>query len=149
VRVHGQLPGVVAFNRLTPLLDASAEFNKIAGKTALGFILMGFVGFFVKLIFIVSSWPLPADVCETSPVLTVAACFACSPSTRSSSAGEGRPHDLQQAPWQQQQQPRQHAWSAASQGCVTSCCSSSSGMAKQPVSEPQLWSLITQQPEAP
>jgi len=28
------------------------EFNKICSKTALGFIIMGFVGFFVKLIFI-------------------------------------------------------------------------------------------------
>ncbi|KAF6261437.1 hypothetical protein OEZ86_001257 [Tetradesmus obliquus] len=28
------------------------EFNKITSKTAIGFILMGFIGFFVKLIFI-------------------------------------------------------------------------------------------------
>jgi len=28
------------------------EFNKIMTKTALGFVIMGFVGFFVKLIFI-------------------------------------------------------------------------------------------------
>ncbi len=31
-----------------------AEFNKITVRTALGFIVMGFIGFFVKLIFIVS-----------------------------------------------------------------------------------------------
>ncbi len=30
-----------------------AEFNKITTQTALGFIVMGFIGFFVKLIFIV------------------------------------------------------------------------------------------------
>eukprot|EP00775_Hariotina_reticulata_P006644 gene6644-6869_t len=28
------------------------EFNKICSKTAIGFVLMGFIGFFVKLIFI-------------------------------------------------------------------------------------------------
>jgi hypothetical protein len=33
----------------------AAEFNKITSKTAIGFILMGFIGFFVKLIFIVST----------------------------------------------------------------------------------------------
>jgi len=32
-----------------------AEFNKITVRTALGFIVMGFIGFFVKLIFIVSA----------------------------------------------------------------------------------------------
>lgn len=31
-----------------------AEFNKICSKTAIGFVVMGFIGFFVKLIFIVS-----------------------------------------------------------------------------------------------
>lgn len=31
-----------------------AEFNKITIRTAIGFIVMGFIGFFVKLIFIVS-----------------------------------------------------------------------------------------------
>ena len=31
-----------------------AEFNKICSRTALGFVVMGFIGFFVKLIFIVS-----------------------------------------------------------------------------------------------
>ncbi len=31
-----------------------AEFNKICLQTALGFIVMGFIGFFVKLVFIVS-----------------------------------------------------------------------------------------------
>jgi hypothetical protein len=29
-----------------------AEFTKVAARTAIGFIVMGFVGFFVKLIFI-------------------------------------------------------------------------------------------------
>jgi preprotein translocase subunit Sss1 len=33
---------------------SSAEFNKICSKTAIGFVVMGFIGFFVKLIFIVS-----------------------------------------------------------------------------------------------
>ncbi|KAK9796282.1 hypothetical protein WJX73_003515 [Symbiochloris irregularis] len=28
------------------------EFSKICGRTALGFVVMGFIGFFVKLIFI-------------------------------------------------------------------------------------------------
>lgn len=28
------------------------EFNKICSKTAIGFVVMGFIGFFVKLIFI-------------------------------------------------------------------------------------------------
>ena len=32
-----------------------AEFNKICLQTALGFIVMGFIGFFVKLVFIVST----------------------------------------------------------------------------------------------
>jgi protein transport protein SEC61 subunit gamma and related proteins len=32
----------------------AAEFNKITIRTALGFVVMGFIGFFVKLIFIVS-----------------------------------------------------------------------------------------------
>lgn len=30
----------------------SAEYTKVASRTALGFVVMGFVGFFVKLIFI-------------------------------------------------------------------------------------------------
>lgn len=34
-----------------------AEFNKICLQTALGFIVMGFIGFFVKLVFIVSYTP--------------------------------------------------------------------------------------------
>ncbi|KAM3297603.1 hypothetical protein ACQJBY_039494 [Aegilops geniculata] len=29
-----------------------AEFTKVAARTAIGFVVMGFVGFFVKLIFI-------------------------------------------------------------------------------------------------
>jgi protein transport protein SEC61 subunit gamma and related proteins len=29
-----------------------AEFTKVATRTAIGFVVMGFVGFFVKLIFI-------------------------------------------------------------------------------------------------
>ena len=37
-----------------------AEFNKITVRTALGFIVMGFIGFFVKLIFIVSGCVLCA-----------------------------------------------------------------------------------------
>jgi inner membrane protein involved in colicin E2 resistance len=31
---------------------ASTEFSKVAIRTAIGFIVMGFIGFFVKLIFI-------------------------------------------------------------------------------------------------
>jgi protein transport protein SEC61 subunit gamma-like protein len=31
---------------------ARAEFTKVAARTAIGFVVMGFVGFFVKLIFI-------------------------------------------------------------------------------------------------
>ncbi|VAI92800.1 unnamed protein product [Triticum turgidum subsp. durum] len=31
---------------------ADAEFTKVAARTAIGFVVMGFVGFFVKLIFI-------------------------------------------------------------------------------------------------
>jgi hypothetical protein len=42
---------------LTPHL-LPAEFNKIATVTALGFVLVGFIGFFVKLIFIVGGQPL-------------------------------------------------------------------------------------------
>ncbi len=34
------------------------EFNKICLQTALGFIVMGFIGFFVKLVFIVSFYLL-------------------------------------------------------------------------------------------
>jgi hypothetical protein len=36
------------------LCVSCAEFNKICSKTAIGFVVMGFIGFFVKLIFIVS-----------------------------------------------------------------------------------------------
>ena len=36
------------------MLIPFAEFNKICSRTALGFVVMGFIGFFVKLIFIVS-----------------------------------------------------------------------------------------------
>jgi hypothetical protein len=36
------------------LLSLTTEFTKITSKTALGFVVMGFIGFFVKLIFIVS-----------------------------------------------------------------------------------------------
>jgi hypothetical protein len=44
---------------------AAAEFNKITTQTALGFIVMGFIGFFVKLIFIVRSCTLGlAHVCR-------------------------------------------------------------------------------------
>ena len=51
-----------------------AEFNKITVRTALGFIVMGFIGFFVKLIFIVSAllaWPGRAGAlpCRTCSVL--------------------------------------------------------------------------------
>lgn len=40
--------------KLTLLALLLAEFNKVCSRTAIGFILMGFIGFFVKLIFIVS-----------------------------------------------------------------------------------------------
>lgn len=40
-----------------------AEFNKICLQTALGFIVMGFIGFFVKLVFIVSTHD-PRYACE-------------------------------------------------------------------------------------
>ena len=33
--------------------ELCAEYNKICSRTALGFVVMGFIGFFVKLIFIV------------------------------------------------------------------------------------------------
>jgi protein transport protein SEC61 subunit gamma-like protein len=36
------------------LAPVYAEFNKITIRTAIGFVVMGFIGFFVKLIFIVS-----------------------------------------------------------------------------------------------
>ncbi len=35
-------------------ITSHTEYLKILGKTALGFIVMGFIGFFVKLLFIVS-----------------------------------------------------------------------------------------------
>lgn len=38
-------------------LALAAEFNRICSKTAIGFVVMGFIGFFVKLIFIVSPQP--------------------------------------------------------------------------------------------
>ena len=34
------------------LLYVSTEFTKVAFRTAIGFVVMGFIGFFVKLIFI-------------------------------------------------------------------------------------------------
>lgn len=40
---------------LTMICPGGPEFNKITVRTALGFIVMGFIGFFVKLIFIVSA----------------------------------------------------------------------------------------------
>ena len=46
--------------------ELDAEFNKICSKTALGFVVMGFIGFFVKLIFIVSLFLIlveQRDVC--------------------------------------------------------------------------------------
>ena len=42
----------------SPSSNHETEFTKITSKTALGFVVMGFIGFFVKLIFIVSSWEL-------------------------------------------------------------------------------------------
>lgn len=38
---------------------SSAEFTKILLQTGLGFVVLGFVGFFVKLLFIVRSSRLP------------------------------------------------------------------------------------------
>lgn len=35
-----------------------AEFLKVCQRTAVGFVVMGFIGFFVKLLFIVSNQPL-------------------------------------------------------------------------------------------
>jgi protein transport protein SEC61 subunit gamma and related proteins len=37
---------------LLSLQIGSVEFSKVAMRTAIGFVVMGFVGFFVKLIFI-------------------------------------------------------------------------------------------------
>ncbi|RRT56062.1 hypothetical protein B296_00047405 [Ensete ventricosum] len=37
---------------LVPPLDPPDPFTKVAVRTAIGFVVMGFVGFFVKLIFI-------------------------------------------------------------------------------------------------
>lgn len=34
------------------IFDLSPEFTKVAVRTAIGFVVMGFVGFFVKLVFI-------------------------------------------------------------------------------------------------
>ncbi|RXH91442.1 hypothetical protein DVH24_020465 [Malus domestica] len=34
------------------MVDCRVEFSKVALRTAIGFVVMGFVGFFVKLIFI-------------------------------------------------------------------------------------------------
>lgn len=34
------------------MVDFGAEFTKVAIRTAIGFVAMGFVGFFVKLVFI-------------------------------------------------------------------------------------------------
>ena len=48
-----------------------AEFNKITVRTALGFIVMGFIGFFVKLIFIVSACVLCALPCWRLSPLTL------------------------------------------------------------------------------
>jgi preprotein translocase subunit Sss1 len=48
------MPGGSGADLQTAVVPA-AEFNKITSKTAIGFILMGFIGFFVKLIFIVST----------------------------------------------------------------------------------------------
>ena len=45
-------PSCIGFAVYTEYLLA-AEFNKITIRTAIGFVVMGFIGFFVKLIFIV------------------------------------------------------------------------------------------------
>jgi hypothetical protein len=94
-------------------LDASAEFNKIAGKTALGFILMGFVGFFVKLIFIVSAGPgmlrcgLTPLLCSLSPLSVPA---AHQPDHRRRLRAGSLTHSR---PLGRKQQPQQHVWTAA------------------------------------
>lgn len=51
---------------LCPDKSSHAEFNKICSRTALGFIVMGFIGFFVKLIFIVR--PALRLLCRLSAV---------------------------------------------------------------------------------
>ena len=72
-----------------------AEFNKITIRTAIGFVVMGFIGFFVKLIFIVSLllwltfWKLLHHVYERH----LSWHCLCSPSTRSLLAG--MPHHSQ------------------------------------------------------
>ena len=42
-----------SFTTANGLCFPLAEFNKIVLQTALGFVVMGFIGFFVKLVFIV------------------------------------------------------------------------------------------------
>lgn len=62
-----------------------AEYLKVCGKTAVGFIVMGFIGFFVKLLFIVSpvlhAWPLArclqrSPVCMRTAVVFIASCLS-------------------------------------------------------------------------
>lgn len=50
------------------------EFNKIATKTALGFVVMGFIGFFVKLIFIVSGGCVQWGAAVSLPCVSMCAC---------------------------------------------------------------------------
>jgi hypothetical protein len=53
---------------LTKLFSGlGAEFNKICLRTALGFVVMGFIGFFVKLIFIVRRFSPPASPSSALP----------------------------------------------------------------------------------
>ncbi len=64
----------------------SAEYTKICTRTAVGFIVMGFIGFFVKLIFIVSTiFALCMEAWAACCVLHSLYSVPCSPSTKSSS----------------------------------------------------------------
>lgn len=58
---------VVCVLNLTETASAllHAEYLKVCGKTAVGFIVMGFIGFFVKLLFIVS----PSSTCTAACAL--------------------------------------------------------------------------------
>jgi hypothetical protein len=56
---------------------AAVEFNKITSKTAIGFILMGFIGFFVKLIFIVSTAHVSGAGSQDIATAAAVACVHC------------------------------------------------------------------------
>ena len=72
--------------RLTRLCRPAAEFSKIAQATSVGFAIMGFIGFFVKLIFIPINNIIGAQLQQSTPPHPPCGFFVSSSSLPSDSA---------------------------------------------------------------